>query len=69
MIPVDVVLNDGETYTGVRGTFVIDSHGMAFDLEQILMGTPHAVIRGACRGMAKDVVPKYIDYVDEEMWP
>lgn len=65
-----VVLNDGETYTDIDRTVVVDRHGIAYDLAAIFHRIP-IQIRERCRiGLAEDVVPKFCrEYNMNEDWP
>ena len=67
MTPI-VILNDGETFTDIKDTFIVDRHGIAYDLWRMWEHIPIG-IRERCRvGDARNVT-KLEKLIAEGQWP
>ena len=67
MIPI-VILNDGETFTNIHNTFIVDAHGVAYDLTQLWDRIPIQIRELCCVGDARQHT-KLEKLMSEGCWP
>lgn len=62
-----IVLNDGETFSGIDGCIIVDDNGIAYDAHQVWNRLPITIREGCRIGLASDLTK--LKRIGDSMWP